>query len=260
MPVRPIAPIALVLLVLVGGPALAQEELSHVAVANRLYDMKGKIELIPSVGAQVFGRLTGHETLSLGVAWDPWSSIAFEARATYAFSHHTGLADQVGTELVQRDPTEGDLSRVDDLADLWELRGALIAGVRWAPIYGKLALFSETPLHFQAYLFAGAGAGLLHRESVVYCQQVLSREQGTCGDYLQEDRGAPMVSAALGMRFFASRSGSVVFEVRGYAFKDRFRVNVDRTVAESGGATGNLAGSPGYTNIVTLDLGYAFSF
>ena len=260
MPARNLVLTALTLAALLGSPVYAEGELSHVAVANRLYDMKGKLELIPSLGAQVFDRLTAHDLLTLGVAWDPWSSLGFEARASYGFSRHTGLADQIGTEVMQRDPSAGDLTRVGDLADLWELRAALIAGVRWAPIYGKIALFSETPLHFQAYLWAGGGVGLLHRESVVYCKKLQSRAQGTCSDFLQEDRGAPLGSLALGMRFFASHSGSVLFEVRGYVFKDRYRVGIDRTVAEAGGSTGSFSTSPGYTQLVTLDLGYAFSF
>ena len=240
--------------------ALAEGELGSAAVRGRLYDTKGHLELTPMLGAQLFSRLTAHDTFTLALGYNPYSSLGFEVRASYALTRHTGLADQVARTLVQRDPSQGDLARVDDMSDLWEMRGNLLVGARWAPIYGKLSLFSESALHFQAYLWGGGGAAILHRESVVYCRQVTSREAGTCSDYLQEDRAAPVVSAALGMRFFANQRGSVLVELRDYTFKDRYRVDIDRTVAEAGGSTGTNAGSPGFTNVITLDLGYAFSF
>ncbi len=46
-----------------------------------------------------------------------------------------------------------------------------VVGLRWQPIYGKVGVFAEIPIHFQAYIFAGAGAGLFNRTSVVLCNQ-----------------------------------------------------------------------------------------
>lgn len=246
--------------VFAAGSASAQEGFEPTAVRHRLYDMRGKLELEPFVGTQIFGRLTHHQMLGVGAAYNFFDSLAVEARAAYGFSGHTGLADQIEQQLIQRDPSQGDLTLVDDLSDLWELRGNVIAGVRWAPIYGKISLFAETPLHFQFYLWLGGGAGILHRSSVVYCRQVTSRELGTCGDPLQEDRVAPLGSAALGFRFFAGTAGSALLEVRSFVFKDRYRVDIDRTVAEAGGNTGTSAGSPGITQVLMIDLGWAFGF
>lgn len=240
--------------------ASAQEAFETTAVRHRLYDMKGTLEIAPFLGTQIFGRLTRHQMLGVGMAYDFADSFAVEARAGWALSGHTGLADQIEQELVQRDPSQGDLALVDDLSGLWELRGNLIGGIRWAPIYGKISLFAETPLHFQTYLWLGGGAGVLHRQSVVYCRQVLSREAGTCGSELEENRVAPVVSAAFGFRFFAGKHGSALLEVRSFVFKDRYRINIDRTVAESGGSTGTFTGSPGLTQVLMIDLGWAFGF
>lgn len=242
------------------GSASAQEGFEPTAVRHRLYDMQGKVELQPFFGTQIFQRLTYHELLGVSAAYDVFDSLAIDVRAAYGFTGHTGLADQIEQQVMQRDPALGDLTVVDDLSDLWELRGHLIAGVRWAPLYGKISLFAETPLHFQAYLWLGGGAGVLHRRSVVYCREVTSRELGTCGDALEEDRVAPVASAALGFRFFAGRSGSAFFELRSVVFKDRYRVDIDRSAAEAGGSTGTLSDSPGFTQVLTLDLGYAFQF
>lgn len=245
---------------LAGGPASASGGFDPTAVRNRLYDMQGKLELTPFLGTQLFQRLTHTQMVGAGVAYNFVDSFALEVRAAYGFTGHTGLADQIEQQLIQRDPAQGDLTTVDDLSDLWELRGNLVAGLRWAPIYGKIALFAETPLHFQTYLWLGGGVGLLHRQSVVLCSQVTSREQGRCGAEREEDRGAPLASAALGFRFFAGRSGSALLELRSFVFKDRYRVDVDRSVAEAGGATGTLAASPGLTQVLMIDLGYSFGF
>lgn len=245
---------------LVGTEAPAQEGFDPTAVRHRLYDMKGTLELQPFLGTQLFGRLTEHQMVGASVAYDLFDSLGIEVRAGYAFSRHSGLADQIEQQLVQRDPAAGDLTTVDDLSDLWELRAHAVAGLRWAPIYGKVALFAETPLHFQSYLWLGGGVGLLHRQSVVYCRAVTSRAQGTCGDELDESRGAPVASAALGLRVFAGRAGSAVLELRSFVFKDRYRVDVDRSVAEAGGDTGTPAASPGITQVLMIDLGFSFGF
>ena len=70
---------------------------------------------------------------------------------------------------------------------------------------------------------------------------------------------APVVSGALGIRFFTTQQGSLRFEVRDYAFQDSYLVNIDRTVAEAGGTTGEPARA-GITHLVLFDVGYAFIF
>jgi outer membrane beta-barrel protein len=260
MGLRAVTMVVGVALLATGTKASAEEAFETTAVRHRLYDMKGTLEIAPFVGTQIFQRLTSHQMLGVGIAYDFGDSFALEVRAAWGLTGHTGLAEQVQQELIQRDPSQGDLALVDEMSDLWELRGTALAGIRWAPIYGKIALFAETPLHFQTYLWAGGGVGVLHRESLVYCREIRSRVQGTCGDALQEDRGAPVVSAALGFRFFAGSAGSALLEVRSYVFKDRFRVNVDRTVAEAGGTTGTASDSPGLTQVLMVDLGWSFGF
>src|SRR5947209_2756191 len=120
----------LMLASLAARPARAQGELGSEAVRDRLYDMKGRFELTPMLGAQIFDRLTSHDTFTIGAAYNLYSTFAIEARAGFAISGHTGLANQAAQELLQRDPNQGDLALVDDMSDLWEMRGNFIAGVR----------------------------------------------------------------------------------------------------------------------------------
>jgi len=245
--------------VLLGGAnASAQEGFDPTAVRHRLFDMQGTLEVEPFLGTQLFQRLTHDQMVGVGLAYNFVDSFALEVRAAYGFTGHTGLADQIEQQLIQRNPGDGDLTTVDDLSDLWELRANAIAGLRWAPVYGKVALFAETPLHFQTYLWLGGGVGFLHRQSVVLCHQVTSRELGSCGAELDETRAAPVVSVALGLRIFAGKSGSALLELRSFVFKDRYRINVDRSVAEAGGSTGTLTGSPGLTQVLMINLGYSF--
>jgi outer membrane beta-barrel protein len=139
------------------------------------------------------------------------------------------------------------------------MRDNLTGAVRWAPIYGKISLLAELPVHFQAYLSLGGGAGSFVRQSLVYCRQVTSRTDGTCGDWLSESRVTGLVTGAAGMRFYVSNYGAIRFEVRDYAFPDQYLVNIDRQVAEAGGVTGE-PGAAGLTHLVLFDFGYSFVF
>jgi hypothetical protein len=95
---------------------------------------------------------------------------------------------------------------------------------------------------------------------VVICRQVTSREEGTCGDWFTESRVAPVVSAALGFRLFTGVHGAVLLELRSLVWKDSYLFGVDRAAAESGNVTGQRAPSPGFTNTMLIQLGYAFIF
>lgn len=241
------------------GSAQAQPVLERTAVRNRLYRTGSRFELAPSVGFAFASQLTKHVNLALGVAYNMTDAWAAELRASYALSGHTATADQVGQNFLQLDPARR-LRITDDLSGLWEMKGSALLGIRWAPVYGKLSLFSELPVHFQGYLWAGGGAARLHRESVVYCRQVSSRDTGACADWLKEDATRPMASAAAGFRFFTSQSGSVKLELRDHIFRDSFLTSVDRVLAERGEPTGAPASSPGIINLFMFELGYTFIF
>lgn len=239
-------------------PALATEEVvERVAVRNRLYELGNRLEISPSAAFMLQNQLVDHVALTGSVAYNFINEFAVEGRMGYAFTRHTGLANDVANQLIVRDPNS-DISRTDDLAGLWEMKYFGLLGARWQPIYGKLSLFSEIPVHFQAYLWAGGGAGGLYRTSVVYCQGVTSRATG-CDTYLRENKIAPLGSAALGFRFFTHPQGALRAEVRNYLFPDSYRLDVDRRVAEAGGETGANKVN-GVTALWLLDLGYTFLF
>ena len=176
---------------------------------------------------------------------------AYGATASYYrnLSRHLSANAALGIEAIDRD---------SPLSDDW-VASALV-GVRWAPLYGKISLLAELPVHFQAYLWGGGGVANFNRQSIVYCQGGVNRADGTCGNWLTDAKVSWLASAAFGMRFFTHQGGGIVVEVRDYVFPDSYLINIDRSVAEAGGKTGDPSPNPGLTNLVLVDLGYSFIF
>src|ERR1700712_4790550 len=131
---------ALAVVLLGASPAGAQEVLEQVVVKNPLYSVRGKLELSLDAGMTVVNRLTYHYNFNLGVAYNITDRWALEVRGGYALSGHTGLAGQVGGNLLARSPSgpDAEVVTVNDLSNLWEMKANLVAGVRWAPLYGKI--------------------------------------------------------------------------------------------------------------------------
>ncbi|MCP3101629.1 outer membrane beta-barrel domain-containing protein [Myxococcus sp. K15C18031901] len=253
--------------------AAAQDDeavLDNVVVRNRLYEPGGHLEVSLGVGLPLQSNLTAHYFFNAGVAYNLFNTFAVEARAGYAASRHTGLARSISESFLNRE----DKRVTDELKDLWELNVHGVAGVRWAPIYGKLSLVSDLPAHFQAYLWAGGGVGSFQRNSVIQCARVVDRELGICDNrtvptdrgsasenyWVRETRVAPVVSAAVGFRFFILDKHGLRLELRDWVFRDQYRVNLVRDDWEAGRVTGEEASSPGLTHLVQFDLGYTFSF
>jgi outer membrane beta-barrel protein len=247
-------PAVLSLLALLATPASASadELIEKVVVRNRLYSMDNKVELGLGVGLTLLGRLTDHINLTGIVGYNFGDSFGLELRGGYAFSRHTGLANQVAQKVFDNKTTI-----TEDLSNLWEMKlnGAL--GMRWAPIYGKISLLAEVPLHFQLYLWLGGGAGTFERESVVICQ---SSGGAQCNNFLVESKVTGFGSAAVGLRFFTHQGGSLKLELRDYTYPDSYRIGIDRAVALTGAETGTPAPSPGFTNLILVDVGYVFIF
>jgi outer membrane beta-barrel protein len=249
------------LVVMSASAAFAQEEeeiVEKVAVRNRLFSVEGKWELGANVGFSLLSRLTDHYNLNLSVAWNPKDWLGLEIRGGYAISRHTSLADQIQTDFF----ANNTISRANDAADLWELTGHGVFGLRFQPIYGKINLMSELPIHFQFYLWLGGGVSGLTRESMVICPDRAAclayfDDPSLATPFATETKVSPLVSVALGFRFFLPFSGhSVKIEVRDWSYLDSYLVNIDRAT----GTGGTPAPNAGITNLVQLDLGYAFIF
>lgn len=248
------------LVLLTASAAFAEDEgdelVEKVAVRNRLFSVEGHWEFGGNVGFSLLPRLTDHYNLNLSGAYNVKDWLGIELRAGYAISRHTSLADQIQTDFF----ANNTISKANDAADLWEMTANAIIGLRFQPIYGKINLMAELPVHFQLYGWVGGGFALLKRESLVLCTNKVSARE--CGEFMNEMKPSPLVSIALGFRFFVVNGHSIKLEARSWSWLDSYYVNVDRATSSPSNPTagGSLSPNAGITNLVQIDLGYAFIF
>lgn len=265
---------------LAGAPAWAADEgqatgneaeseaavVEKVAVRNRIFNVAGRWELGGNVGLSLLSRLTDHYNLNLSGAYNVTDWLGIELRAGYAISSHTSLAQQIQNDFA----INASISTANDLADLWEMTLNAVIGARFQPIYGKINLVAELPIHFQFYVWVGGGFGIFKHESVALCT---AKSGSTCTAFLTESKAGPLVSVALGFRFFFATSTpipgeksmgqhSLKFEVRDWSYLDSYWVGVDRATASASNPTagGQQSSNAGVTNLVQFDIGYSYIF
>ena len=247
--------------------ASGEELVEKVVVRNRLFNVEGRFELGANVGFSMLSRLTDHYNLNVSAGYNFMDALALELRVGYAISSHTGLADDIADKFFAQSKTA--IPNATDLQDLWEMKFNAIVGLRWQPIYGKLGLMAEVPVHFQFYIWLGGGVAMLNRTSVVICNQegmVQNPDTGKnelkCVNYLKDSKVGPLVSLALGFRFFLTNNQIVRFEIRDWSWIDSYLTGANRVAAlNASNPTGNgTPVSPGITNLVQFDLGYTFIF
>jgi outer membrane beta-barrel protein len=264
-------------------PALASAaEPEKVVVRNRLYSDAGQMEATASAGFTMVNYLTSHTNLTATFTYNLAEEWAVEVAGGYALSSQTNVAEAASTEVVQSNPQSQQRS-VDDFQDLWQMTWNAVATARWSPIYGKLNVAAELPVHFKGFLLLGAGAGGFERDSLVYCIGTVSdsqRKQATCRPEMEGEPYAltplhasaikPVVVGGLGMRFYVNEWLGLRLEVRDVVFQDSYRVGITRLQAERDSAAvaggdaaatqGEPAASPGVTNLVFFDVGATFAF
>ncbi len=260
MSFRTVCGVSALSLVMVAGNAWAQaadeaELVEKVAVRNRLFTVANRWEVGGNVGFTLLPQLTDHFNFNASVAYNLVEWLAVEARVGYAYSRQTALADQVKSAFL----TQASRTRINDFSNMWQMGPNGVAGIRFQPVYGKLNLLAEVPVHFQLYLWAGGGVGLFERSSLLICTQ---RSGSTCNGYLAESKVSPLVSLALGFRFFIIGKHAVRLEVRTWSYLDSYFVEVDRAqvTANNPTAGGRAAPSAGITTLSQIDLGYSFVF
>jgi outer membrane beta-barrel protein len=256
---------ALVLFLLAALPAAADAAddalVEKVVIRNQLFTVSHRFELGLNFGAAMLSRLTDHYTFNLSFGYNISESFAVELLAGASYTQHTSLADDVATNVLAT--STSSTTKTQDLSDLWEMSADAVVGLRWQPIYGKVGVFAEIPIHFQAYVFAGAGAGWFNRTSVVLCNH---KTGSTCDEYYSQSEVNFLASFALGFRFFIPVIGmhhAIHLEARDFSYLDSYLVNIDRAAAlnaanPTGGGT--PAASPGITNLTEVQIGYTYIF
>ena len=122
------------------------------------------------------------------------------------------LADSLGIEFqavyvgtIQTDMVGYFQQANEALPRVSELRYYLMGNILWSPIYGKLSLFTDEIVHFDAYLIGGFGMA-------------------------STETGAKLASnIGLGLRYFVTSWLVVKIEVRDLIYTETLKLDVQRT-------------------------------
>lgn len=255
------------LLVTLLGGALAAPEIAHaqrddeiierVVVRNRKHSVWNTLELSPSVGLSLINRMTQQYNFQLGVGYNFSEEWGLDVRGGWAIGDLTS----VGTSARARRQASLEVGEIDEFKDLWTMTWQAMLMPRWSPIYGKLNIVTELPIHFQAYLTAGGGMVGLEAESIVYCQAGGASE---CTGFLKEERQSFAVAAGLGFRFFVTEGVGIRLELLDMMYPDEHRRNIrmQDAVAEAPGSEpreGTVT-SAGLTNVLFFNVGATLNF
>jgi len=256
---------------LVWGTARADESglVEQVAVRGRLFQVAGRWEVGVRFSTSLVSFLTDSYNFNLSLAYNPSEWLGLELRGGYAVSFNNSVAEQSAVSIYQLKS-----SQLNELSGTWGLGPNGLLGVRFQPLYGKLNLVADLPVHFQVYFWAGGGLASLSRTSPTLClfpntaagdprRCVASNGNGTqvqWANYFSERRLSPLVSLALGLRLFIAEHHSVGLEVRSWSYSDAYYTGVNREQVSPTTPTGGGRLVTGFTHLAQIDLGYVFMF
>ncbi|RMG20338.1 MAG: outer membrane beta-barrel domain-containing protein [Deltaproteobacteria bacterium] len=220
------------------GEAAAVGPSSEV-VQERLYTFNGRFDLTVLGGISLNNKLHDHYGVALLPAFHFTDAWALELTGGYFLGIEkrrlTNSADAfspgIRKNIADNDGLNDEFSGMGTLT--WVAEGAL----RWSPIYGKLSLAAELPLHVGAYVAVGGGFVGVQRVSLVDCTNVVDSDgdgfvEATC---TTENSAKPSGMFALGLRFYLSDWLALRAEVRDILFPDRYRLDIgtaeERTVS-----------------------------
>jgi len=201
-----------------GEDAGARPPGAPTAVQGKLYQVSRRWEVGVAFTAALNASLVDQYGGLLSVSYHPNEWLDFGVDLLANRTSMSGLTGQIRGSLPARTaPSTGQHNTGDEMEGGDQLRGAALAMARFAPIYGKLSLAAELPIHFQGYLLAGAGGAGFKHESVNLCG---SPGEGACapGDYQSASSIKPIGEAGAGMRFYLGQRWSLRAEVRGFFY------------------------------------------
>lgn len=128
-------------------------------------------------------------------------------------------------------PMGANPTAFSDIADAGALYSTFQLGVRWTPIYGKINLAAEFPVHFNFYFNLGAGGAIVQYNEILGCEYAPttmgsgSSATGTCGtgaasDFHNETHATFAFNVGGGARFYLSQLLSVRLELRDIMYPD----------------------------------------
>ncbi len=233
MTARPSLRTAALLAALAAAPARASEadafENKVPPISGQLYPKAGRVELTPGVSFSVndpfYSKTFGSVKLT-------WHVSEFFSAGVHAAG---GVASATGSTTIC--PANQGCGPATDV-QLRQVPGKIqwLAGAEgaFAPVYGKLNLLAELPVHFDLAVLAGA-------DYITY-QKAVDAQTAALGP--PGNDSSPGGHVGLGMRFFFAGFMGLRFEVRDYLYSARI---------------GNT-GASHLQNQLFVDLGLSFLF
>jgi outer membrane beta-barrel protein len=221
-------------------------------VQHKLHTMTGRWEAGVAFSAALNTALVDQYGGYLEISYHPNEWLDFGVQGLYNATSLSTLSENVRADLCRTPPNcRSSSPPKDEFTNDNQLRYGGFALARLAPIYGKVNLFSELAVHFQAYLLAGGGVAGIHRESINLCAQ-----PGTaaCTEYQTSDDLKPAGEFGGGFRFYIGERWSLRTEIRGYLFGSSYKAANDLTVPSSGTPQSYIA------IITTFDAGVFLVF
>jgi outer membrane beta-barrel protein len=141
-----IAAAAFAMVALVAGPVLAEENEKIAVLQQKQFLVKGKHELTPLFAVSMADKYTAHIGGGLAYTYHMLETLSIQAEGMYLYGYDSSLTNELYKK--QAAPVESDRTEMTYYAGV---------DLIWAPLYGKLNLFSAATVSFNIYLTGGAG-------------------------------------------------------------------------------------------------------
>lgn len=204
------------------------------SVAYRRYKLDGAHDFGLFGDFSIKNRLTEHYGAALTYAYQFNEYLALDLFLEGGYGGTTSLTGAIRDTAATRGPP---VALSDDLADAAALLATGHLGIRFTPIYGKMNLASELPVHFNFYFNLGGGMSLVQTNGVLACSVDLGSSKRCPNDqFRSEMMPRPGFSVGGGLRFWAGDLLSLRIEVRDIIFQDYFyeKVNMKSPASEPG--------------------------
>jgi outer membrane beta-barrel protein len=183
-------------------------------VSGHLFLKKHRFELSPAISLSLKDAFYSKYVFGLSAAYHVTEAIAINGRFGYSIPTVSGAAQICVPAGVPGVPPGCSQPSMDQLLGIAPGAITLMGGIdlEWAPLYGKIALVSETFAHFDIY-------GILGATAVQYTGPRASG-QVTGGTSTL----APGANLGLGMRFFLNKWLAVRAELRDVIYQENVNI------------------------------------
>lgn len=220
---------------------------SEPAVAKRLYDLGGRLEISLAPAFSIFDKYTQHVGASVGLAYYFNDYIGLEVEGGYAFlSGDVSLLDEILEVGVDNISGIERLPLTDLKYTTWWATGGLV----FSPLYGKLNLSAEIDFNFHFYMVAGAGVAGYKYSQLEWPTDTEFRK-------VEKDVGAkPTFYVGGGLRMHFTQNWSLRIEIRDHFYYDEYEAQTK----SAGGTTPDPKKIEDFVHITLMRLGVCYSF